>query len=135
MNIIMSSAKIDQLAQYITDKVAGESKESKGMKLAISRLLDILLLSAGMLASTYFMSASLSIISLAVTGASSYFIYSMIRKIYIDIRVDTDVDYAQASFEFRQIIRLFTGSVYYYASAGIMNLQDLAAVKVRSEDD
>jgi arginine exporter protein ArgO len=93
-------------------------KQRADMHLAITQLLDILLLNAGITVSTYFLSTSLSLLSIIMTGTSSYFIYSMIRKIYIDLRTTRDgaVTVAQAAEEFNKIVGLLGSSCYTYAA-------------------
>jgi len=91
-------------------------EQREDMYLAITQLLDILLLNAGITVSAYFLSTSLSLLSMIMTGASSYFIYSMIRKIYIDLRQarDATVTVVQATEEFNKIVGLLGSSCYTY---------------------
>lgn len=127
----MNTELLDKVAEYLTNKVYSQRQthdnaiDRKGMKASVLRILDILLLNAGIVVSTYCMSSSLSILSLVLTGASSAFIYRTIRKIYIDIRVDMapelDSDQAplvaqrqKASDEFAKMINSVGGDSWNY---------------------
>lgn len=118
---------IENAARYITKKVHydPESHEYKGMKIAVGRLLEILVLNAGIMVSTYFISISLSILSLVMTGASAYVIYSIIKKIYRDLRVDAEagVTAETADSEFNRIIGLVSSAGWDYTMIGFTHLQ------------
>jgi len=101
--------------------------QRQGMHLAVTRLLNILLLNVGITVSTYFLSTSLSLMSILMTGTSSYFIYTMIRKIYIDVRATRDgaVSIEQATEEYDKMVGLLGSSCYSYAMSGIRHVQSL----------
>lgn len=128
---ILMNTQVEIAANYITNKVYPEDRDRDraGMKLAVSRLLDILLLNTGIVLSTYCMSTSLSILSLIVTGSSGFFIYKIVRKIYIDIRTDaaTGVTESTASDEFSKIMGAVGGSCWVYMAWVIRQLQALSS--------
>ena len=120
---------VEAAANYVTDKVYPDHGEDhRGMKLAVSRLLDIILLNAGIVVSTYCMSASLSLLALLMTGSSGFFVYKIVRKIYVDIRTDVaaGITPEKASYEFVQIMNLATGTCWRYAAWGASQMQELA---------
>lgn len=114
---------IEDVAEYITNKVyPTPSEDSVGMKSAVSGLLDILMLNAGIVLATYCISTSLSILSILLTGASSFFIYKIIRKIYIDIRTDPGASIDLASAEFSKIVGVLTDGGWNYLTWGFSQL-------------
>lgn len=120
---------IDKAATYLTDKIYSDrdSQAHKGMKMAVGRLLEVLLLNTGIMVSTYFITASLSILSLVMTGVSSYAIYSIIKKIYRDLRVDPEnnVTVETADSEFSSLMGLCTSTGWDYTMIGLSQLHEL----------
>jgi len=119
---------IENVAGYVTNKVyEQESSEHKSMKVAVSRLLEILLLNTGIMLSTYFISASLSILSIMMTCGSSYMIYNIIKKIYRDLRVDdeNDITSEMADREFSKIVSQFTNTSWEYSMLGLSHVQGM----------
>lgn len=113
--------QIQKVASYIAYRVYAPTPTSgwrsdpfreqrEDMRNAVIQLLNILSLNAGVTVCVYFLSTSLSLMSILITGTSSYFIYNMIRKIYIDIRRNRTFSAAQATEEFDKTIGLLVQS-------------------------
>lgn len=121
--------RIEKTATNITKYMYANinSDEHKGMKHAVSRLLEILILNVGLIISLYFISASLSILSLFITGISSCVIYSIIKKLYRDLRVEGTYSTTsnRADIEFNSIISLITSSSWQYVIMGIAHIQEI----------
>ena len=119
------SSYLEKAADWIAHSVypAG-SDDAKGMKLALIKVFNVLLLSMGVIASTYAMSTTLSVISLLFTGASSLFLYMCIRKTYITMRTDKgDVSPDKAKEEFSRIIGIVSSNGIQYVTTTIKHLK------------
>jgi Ni,Fe-hydrogenase I cytochrome b subunit len=117
--LYIMNTHVEAVADYIVNKVypVPSSSARRGMKLAVSSVINILRLNTGIVLSTYCMSTSLNILALLLTGASGFFIYKIIRKIYIDIRTarpETGVTTDIANDEFSKIIGIIYGSFRGY---------------------
>lgn len=108
----------ERAGDYISQNVYPTSPEdAKGMKQALVKVFNVLMLSIGVIASFYAMSTTLSIISLAFTGGSGLFLYLCVRKTYITMRTDKgDVSADKAKEEFSKIISLMSGNGFNYAT-------------------
>lgn len=110
---------INTLANFITHKVyPGRDPRRDGMKLAVNRLLNILVLNTGIVAATFCISTSISPISIGLSGASCFLIYRLVRKIYIDVRADTGTSAAVAEQEFDEISKAIREIGWKYCTMG-----------------
>jgi len=101
---------INIIVDNVTSSVYSSTKEIKSytdMKFAVCKLLNIIILTLGITCSTYFISCSLSILSLFMTAFSIYSIYAYCKKIYIFIHSAPLV----AEKEFNQVINYLSKQI------------------------
>ena len=118
---------IKNAARYVTHNVYKDPEHPSynAMILAVDRLIWILLLNVCTLVAFYFISASLSIISIFITIASCCWIYHITKVIYRDFRVigDKDTTTDTADMEFNMVICFAVGKCWNYAVYGTSHIK------------